>query len=41
LQDYRTPFALTGATIERVLITTGPDIYLDLEHEAEANFIRD
>jgi hypothetical protein len=40
-QDYRTPFALTGATIERVLITTGPDIYLDLEHEAEANFIRD
>jgi arylsulfatase len=39
--DYRSPFALRGATIDHVLLKPGDDVYLDLERETEAAFRRD
>ncbi|WP_329539866.1 arylsulfatase [Streptomyces sp. NBC_01358] len=39
--DYRSPFALTGATIDHVVVTTGDDISIDFERESEALFRRD
>jgi arylsulfatase len=39
--DYTSPFALTGATVDHVLLKPGDDTYLDLERETEAAFRRD
>jgi arylsulfatase len=39
--DYESPFALTGARIDRVLLRPGDDVYLDLERETAAAFNRD
>jgi len=39
--DYSSPFALTGARIDRVLFKPGDDPYLDLERESMAAFSRD
>jgi hypothetical protein len=39
--EYRSPFALTGATIDHVLMKAGDDVYIDLERHTEAAFRRD
>ncbi len=39
--DYESPFTLTGATIDHVILKPGEDTYLDLERETEAAFRRD
>ena len=39
--DYQSPFTLTGATIDHVILKPSEDTYLDLERETEAAFRRD
>ena len=39
--DYQSPFPLTGATIDHVLLKPGDDVYLHLERETAAAFRRD
>lgn len=39
--DYRSPFALTGATIDHVVVSAGDDISIDFDRESEALFRRD
>lgn len=39
--DYQSPFTLTGATIDHVIVDTGDDLSIDLQHETTAAFRRD
>ena len=39
--DYQSPFTMTGATIDHVIVDTGDDLSVDLQHETTAAYRRD